>query len=97
MTTMTSAALDFGDLMAVVGDSIIVIALALFGVVAVLNPERLQSYYRGLYERHGLIRAWPFSGLALKQWYVVWLRVAGVLICGFAAIGAYAIWLHLRH
>jgi hypothetical protein len=97
VTPLTSVALNFGDLVAVVGDSIIVVALALFGGFALLNPDRLQTYYRGLYERHSLIRTWPFSGLVLKPWYVLWLRVAGVLIWGFAAMGAYAIWLHLRH
>ena len=94
---MTSVALNLGDLIAVVGDSIIVVALVLFGGFALLNPDRLQSYYRGLYERHSLIRAWPFSGLVLKPLYVVWLRVGGVLSWGFAAMGAYAILLHLRH
>jgi hypothetical protein len=57
---LTFVALNFGDLVAIVGDSIIVVALALFGGFTLLNPDRLQSYYRGLYERHGLIRMWPF-------------------------------------
>ncbi len=94
---MTSVALNFGDLIAIVGDSITVVALALFGGFALLNPDRLQSYFRGLFERQGLIRMWPFSGLVLRPWYVVWLRVGGLLVSVFAAMGAYAIWLHLHH
>ncbi|HXZ39974.1 MAG TPA: hypothetical protein VEG68_04485 [Terriglobales bacterium] len=95
--TMTSVTRDLGDLLAVVGDSIIVAALALFGTLTIVNPKRFQSFYRSMYERYAVIRMWPFSGLALKPWYVVWLRVGGVLAWGFAAGGAYAIWLHLQH
>jgi hypothetical protein len=47
---MTPRILSFGDLMAIIGDSIIIVGLALFGTFAVLNPHRLQEYSRSIRE-----------------------------------------------
>jgi hypothetical protein len=80
------------DFFAILGDSIIVVALPLFGTLAVVNPRRLRDHYRSLYDRYGVVRSWPFSSIALKSWYIVWIRIVGCLgvccagcLCNLAA------------
>jgi hypothetical protein len=84
------------DFLEVLGDSIMVIGLALFGTIAIVRPKRLQTYYRGVSQKSAVARMWPAT-LVLKPWYVFWLRFGGILLWGFAVLGAYAIWLRLQH
>jgi hypothetical protein len=84
------AKVGFWTVVQLVGDTVLIIGLTVFGTIAVFSPKRLQEYYRSLHQRSAVYRVWPAT-LVLKPWYVYWLRFGGILILGFAGLGAYAV------
>jgi hypothetical protein len=79
-----------------VGDTLLITGFSAFGTIAILSPKRLQEYYRGLHQRSAVYRLWPAT-LVLKPWYIYWLRFSGILILGFAGLGAYALLVRITH
>jgi hypothetical protein len=89
------ATIEFWTVVQLLGDTLVIIGLTVFGTIAIVSPKRLQEYYRSLQQISAFYRLWPT--LVLKPWYVYWLRFSGILLLGFAALGAYAVLLRITH
>jgi len=72
--------------------ALLLVGLALTGWMCVFRTDMLVQRARAQYERHGLVRLYPFSGLVMKDWYPTYLRCSGVFVWTVDAVLIYLVW-----
>ena len=77
---------------------LLVLGLAASGWLLLFRTSTFVMWGRASYEKSKIVRAWPFSNLAMKPWYATYLRCAGVFMLMFdAAFVCMLIVVTMRH
>jgi hypothetical protein len=72
--------------------AVLVAGLALVGWLCIYKTDTLVERARRRYERHWFVRAYPFSGMVMKDWYPAYLRFWGIVIWIWALVLIYLMW-----
>jgi hypothetical protein len=72
--------------------AVVVAGLAICGWLCIYKTDALVEQQRRRYEKHGWIRAYPFSGMVMKSWYPTYLRCSGIFVWLWDLVLIYLLW-----